>query len=320
MESQAQQQQPITNYITSRGMAHANNPDRIRMYEDRHSRAQLAQREKARAAIERRHDLIKRNQYNPPRSWMTRDISDSDALDLYYQMTYAGKPLVKAHKSRGDDPLSWAQRKEANDARKAAFKAELDRVYSGFSDQRDRELAYAKGRRLARKLQVGEKPKKTAEEVAQDRLRRQYKQIYPNAVLMNEGVDTVLKHFDGEDYTNPVNQEWVGMYPQTMTPQAREKAAKTFAEMTGTLGWMPTYDPKLTTVESAKKVYNPHDYDIRAFDMDMNDFTPANVIIRKKFDIDANGNYVELPEEQWKIVAANGYRLPDPSSKQQYAR
>ena len=167
---------------------------------------------------------------------------------------------------------------------------------------------------------MGDKPKKTAEEIADDRLRRQYRQGFPNAVMMSKDIDVALKHFDGDDYKDPVNPEWVGMYPQTMTPAAREKAARTFAEMTGTLGWMPTYDPKLTTVESAKKVYNPQDYDIKAYDMDMNDFIPANVIIRKKFDIDANGNYVQLPEKDWKIVAANGYRLPDPSSKQQYAR
>ena len=315
--------QPIGNYMISHGMAHANDPARNAAYQQRRTNVLKAQRDRLKAAQQKRHEAILNHTYvDPPRSFMSTDISDQEALNLYYQMAYTGKPLVKAHKSRGEEPLSYAQRKAMNDARKAAFTEELNRVYADpkFKDQRDRELAYIQGRKVARQLQSVSKPKKTKEQIADDRFKRQYRQIYPNAVLMNDKITAALKEFDADDYNEPLNAQWMGMYPQTMAPADREKAARTFAEMTGTLGWMPTYDPKLTTVESAKKIYNPEDYDIKAYDMDMNDFTPANVIIRKKFDIDSQGNYVKLPEPQWKIIAANGYRLPDPSAKQQYAR
>ena len=324
MQDQAEEptNQAIGNYMVSRGMRHANDEERNRLYQERRMKLIQEQRDKRRAAELKRHEAILNKTYNPPRSFMSTDITDQEALNLYYQMAYNGKPLVKAHKSRGEEPLSYAQRKVINDARKAQFTQDLNRVYSDpkFKDQRDKELAYIQGRKLARQLQSLGKEKKSSKQIAEDRFKRQYRRIYPNAVLMGDQIDETLKDFDGEDYTDAENPDWVGMYPQTMKPEDREKAARTFAEMTGTLGWMPTYDPKLTTVESAKKIYNPADYDIKAYDMDMNDFTPANVIIRKKFDINSDGQYVQLPEEQWKIIAANGYRLPDPSPKQQYAR
>ena len=104
--------------------------------------------------------------------------------------------------------------------------------------------------------------------------------------------------------------KWDGKYPQTLNDTEREEAGRMFAEMTGTLGWMPTYDKKLTAKESAAQVFNPNDYDIQAYDMDNNPLTPANVIIRKK-----NSDGTLGP-----ILAANGYRLPNATPSQQLRR
>ena len=318
------QQPPVSqpsNYFTARGMAHANDPRRIHDYETRAQAAVADRARKTRASLQARADAI-RGGHVYPRTYMNSAITDAEALDLYNRITYQDKPLVKARRPRGEDPLSFAQRKAINDARKDAFKADLNRIYTDqrFLDERDKELAYALGRKNARQLQQLPKPKKTPEERAKELLKRQYRHLYPNAIL-DERVEALVKEFDGDDYNNPEHAEWVGQYPQTMSQEEREKAARTFAELTGTLGWMPTYDPRLTTVESAKKVYSPEDYDISAYDMDMNDFTPANVIIRKKFEINpVTGERIDLPPNEWKIVAANGYRLTDPSAQQQYSR
>ena len=318
--------QSASNLFSSHGMRHASNPDRISAYNTRLTNLLEHQTAQRRAALERRIQNIKQGK-EYPRSYMTHNISDEDALKLYYDLTIANKPLVKARKPRGDrPPYSWAERQQQKAARKAAQKAGFDAYFTGkpeYSgwDARDKELAYARGRKIAHQLVSLPRKKMTEQEAADAKLRRQYRQLYPNAVLKPEA-EAILKDkaFDGEDYTNPLHQDWVGQYPQRMDPKKREEAARTFAEMTGMLGWMPTYDARLTTVESAKQLYNPEDYDIQIYDMDMNDYTPGNVIIKKKFDVDRDGNRVELPKSDWKIVAANGYRLPDPSATQQYGR
>ena len=108
MEQQAVQ--PIQNqdndYITSRGMRHAGDETRNRYIQDRMVQARMAQRQKAEEAWKRRYEGMKNHTYNPPRPYMTTDITDQEALNLYYQMAYNGKPLVKAHQPRGQEPLS----------------------------------------------------------------------------------------------------------------------------------------------------------------------------------------------------------------------
>ena len=113
MEQQAEEptNQPIGNYMISHGMAHANDPARNAAYQQRRTNVLKAQRDRLKAAQQKRHEAILNHTYvDPPRSFMSTDISDQEALNLYYQMAYNGKPLVKAHKSRGEEPLSYAQR------------------------------------------------------------------------------------------------------------------------------------------------------------------------------------------------------------------
>ena len=123
-----------------------------------------------------------------------------------------------------------------------------------------------------------------------------------------------LRSVVGNQYPDPFKSHmfntWNGKYPQTLGPNEREEAGRMFAEMTGTLGWMPTYDKKLAAVNSAQQVFNPNDYDIQAYDMDNNPMTPMNVIIRKK-----NSDGTVGP-----IIAANGYRLPNATPSQQLRR
>ena len=123
-----------------------------------------------------------------------------------------------------------------------------------------------------------------------------------------------LQHVVGDPYPDAAKSHmypaWNGKYPQTLSSADREEAGRLFADMTGTLGWMPTYDKKLAAYNSAVQVFNPNDYDIKAYDMDNNPMTPMNVIVRKK-----NSDGTVGP-----IVAANGYRLPNATPSQQLRR
>ena len=322
-------------YGQRRHMKHANASNRQEAYTSAINEIRKRRMEQARNATHKRWTEFGRlspeeqDAYmNKHRNWATVNVSDADALKRY-NLTLAQQPLVPLRSKRiSDDPLSYDQRQLLLAQKKEAFNKLLADTYPDIKDERDRELIFARGRKLERQITKKSHPL-TPEEKIIAREKREYRQVYPNAVLMDGDVDKELQDFDGEDYDDYVNPSWKGVYPQTMPHVEREKAARTFAELTGTLGWMPTYDPKLTTKESAAKVYNSEDYDIKAYDMDMNDFTPANVIIRKKaFKKDGKGAYlrdsqgkrIPLPESEWTTIAANGYRLQDPNQNQQYGR
>ena len=323
-------------YFQRRKMNHSSDTGRQKTFENAINAMRRRRLEQARATTQKRWDtfgnLSREEQQaymNKHRGYMTVNVSDADA-ERRYNMAMENQPLIpKRVKRDSDEPLSYDQRQALLAQRKAQFNQSLQQAYPDITDERDRELLYARGRKLARQ-RMKKSHKLTDEEKALARERRDYRQIFPNAVLKGEDVEEELREFDGDDFTDYVNPGWRGLYPQTMPHEDREKAARTFAELTGTLGWMPTYDPKLTTVESAAKVYNSEDYDIKAYDMDMNDFTPANVIVRKKtFMKDAKGNFIRdpqthkrvpAPETEWTTIAANGYRLQDPNQNQQYAR
>ena len=123
------------------------------------------------------------------------------------------------------------------------------------------------------------------------------------------------KKYVGDKYPQGLHSKkydtWLGKYPQTLAPSDREEAARTFAEMTGTLGWMPTYDRKLASKKSARVVYpDISKYDIQAYDMDNNPLTPENVIIHMKNKDGTLG----------PMIAANGYKLPNATPSQQFRR
>ena len=284
-------------------------PERLNSMIERYNKAERQRAYNAQKAMLRRMqdpDFV--------RSWGTKNkpdvaISSEEALQGYTK--YMKEQPIKRSEPRGEFPDSYKTRKEKRTAKKTALLDQLKQVYPPNSSDKDLMIYYKQGREQYNKMRGYEKRKLTDQEKAERVNRSMIHMTRPAAVI--KYADRV-QAYDGEDYPDEerITGFKAGDYPQ-FDPKIRDKATKMFAELTGTLGIMPTYDPKLATYESARRIYPEEDYDIRLYDMDGDDLTPATLIIKKKYEIDKNGEYQLLPKEDWKIVAVNGYRLPNPS-------
>ena len=271
-----------------------------------------AQRERARKLRESLSRAIQNPDYI--KNWGKKNIPDTPLGDAQiakgYQSYIKNKPIYRPN-PRGEYPLSYAQRKAKREADKAALLESLRAVYPKAKTEKDLMIYYKQGRNMYNEMLGHGRRKLTDQQKNERAVRSMIHASRPAAVI--KYYDKV-KDFDGDNY--PEENRITGFKPGDYTqhdPKIRDKATKMFAELTGTLGLMPTYDPKLTSIESAKRIYPEEDYDIRLFDMDEDDLTPGTLIIRKKYGFDESGNYVILPEKDWQIVAVNGYRLQDPS-------
>ena len=103
----------------------------------------------------------------------------------------------------------------------------------------------------------------------------------------------------------------------TMSKEDRQKHIGAFANLVGTLNVKPIYDPRLTSVESARYVFPEDDYNIQLVDMDQNTLTPGVVVISTKFTT-TNRKGDTIPAGT--IVAVNGYRIQDGSEATSMAR
>ena len=271
-----------------------------------------AQRERARKLRASLSRAIQNPEYL--KNWGKKNIPDTPLSDAQiakgYHTFLKNKPIYQSN-PRGEYPLSYAQRKTKREADKAALLNSLRAAYPEAKTDKDLMIYYKQGRNMYNQMLGHGRRKLTDQEKKERAVRSMIHTSRPAAVI--KYYDKV-QAFDGEDY--PEERRITGFKPGDYTqrdPKIRDKATKMFAELTGTLGIMPTYDPKLTSIESAKRIYPEDDYDIRLFDMDEDDLTPGTLIIRKKYGFDDDGNYVILPENEWQIVAVNGYRLQDPS-------
>ena len=97
---------------------------------------------------------------------------------------------------------------------------------------------------------------------------------------------------------------------QTVPPDQRDDLMINMYKAIGILNATPVYDGRLTTVESASKVYNPKDYLIYTVNADDNILTPGITIIRTKNDsTNSQGQYVPAGS----YVAIGGWTLADAS-------
>ena len=313
-----QSQQPFHYDISKVNQYYSgSHPERLQRMEEQYAKIRKERARKQQLAMQERI-----SDPNFIRNWGTKNKPDhplpTDATLAGYTKFLQTQPISKKTGPRGEFPLSYAQRKAKREASKTGFLNSLRSVYPEGSTEKDLMIYYKQGKDQYNKMLGKEKRQLTAQEKQERINRSMIHSSRPAAVIKYADL---VQQYDGEDY--PDSQRITGFkpgdYPQH-DPAIRDRATKVFAELTGTLGIMPVYDPKLASYESARHIYPEDDYDIKFYDMDEDDLTPATLIIKKKFDIDRQGNYVKLPPEQWKIVAVNGYRLPDPSEASQIRR
>ena len=284
-------------------------PDRLAVMQTKYDKAVRERAAKAREGM-----LARMRDKEYVANWGIKNKPDhylGDEVILKGYTDFMKQQPIKVSMPRGEFPDSYKTRKQKREAKKAAIMDQLRQVFPSGSTEKDLGIYYRRGKEQYNKMRGYEKRKLTDEEKDERVLRSMVHMTRPAAVM--KYADEVQK-YDGVDYPaeERITDFKPGDYPQ-FDPQVRDKAVKMFAELTGTLGIMPTYDPKLTSIESAKRIYPEEDYDIRLYDMDGDDLTPGTLIIKKKYDIDKEGNYVALPQKDWKIVAVNGYRLQNPT-------
>ena len=245
-------------------------------------------------------EALKKARLNP-KPISTATIDPKHALELYNQYVHPDNKLVK--RVIGAGLPSAAERKR----RKEAKKKREDQLFAEWDKPEDREAAIKLGRKMFAAATGRARPKLTPDQRVQRQAKQNLHIVYPNAIYTTDkNVRGYLKSMRGKKYENPTNQNWEGKNYKTLPEEDLTNAENTFAEFTGMLGYMPTYDKKLASLKTAKRAYPADEYDVRAYDMDNDPLTPENVIIRRKKDK--------------RLVAANGYRLTAPNERQQMRR
>ena len=259
----------------------------------------------------------------------------TQSIPLYKQLRYPGDKLVHVGRNKVGHPLTRAERVARNDKSQL-----MNQVYSQFEAPIDKEAAYKQGR-LAYLAATGHaRPELTKDQKDFASARRKDKiafhAYYPQAIYApkpNEEFDSEqtqsyykalrsgLGQFRGTaDYV--AENKWAAD-DGAIDDDDRAAAATAFAEATGVVGFMPTYDPRLTTARSAAQVYPREDYIFEFKDMDNNAATPGNLLIYE-MKRDKKGNVVLDPStnqpQKGRMVAANGYRLSKPNESQQIRR
>ena len=238
-------------------------PDRLNAMIERYNKAERQRALNAQQAMLRRMhdpDFLK--------NWGTKNkpdvVLDSEKTLEGYTKFMQQQP-IKMSEPRGEFPDSYNTRKQKRAAKKTALLTQLKQVYPPNSSDKDLMIYYKQGKEQYNKMRGYEKRKLTDEEKRERVNRSMIHMTRPAAVI--KYADEV-QQYDGETYPaeERITDFKPGDYPQ-FDPQVRDKAVKMFAELTGTLGIMPTYDPKLTSIESAKRIYPEEDYDIRLYDM-----------------------------------------------------
>ena len=265
-----------------------------------------------------------------PKAKSALAINPQQSVPLYSQYMHPNHKLLTINKPKIGHPLSRAERKARNNRQDV-----LNRVYSQFPEEIDKQAALRTGRKAYNEL-LGRGPRAmtNAEKARASALRQDkmaFHAIQPNAIyapVLEDGerdkdyYDAIrggLVTYVGENDYEPENAWAQGEIDE----EDRAKAATAFAEATGVVGFMPTYDPRLTNEASAKQVYPDDDYILEFKDMDDNEATPTNMLIYEKV-YDKDGNLVRDEETgepvKGRMVAANGYRLSKPNEAQQIRR
>ena len=156
-----------------------------------------------------------------------------------------------------------------------------------------------------------EKEAKAQRQFAQREFRRQH----PTGIF-DDSLQNYIKekNYVGEQYKEPRYFAEDSRFQNN--DQYRKMYGDMFAEMTGVLGMEPKFDPRLLSLESAKKVYNTKDYDVQAYDMDNDPTTPYRVVVRKRLR-DRTG---KRTGELGPVIAAGGYHLKPASSANELRR
>ena len=111
---------------------------------------------------------------------------------------------------------------------------------------------------------------------------------------------------------NGVDQSRAGYTLQTLPISERNEQLWNLFKMVGVLNAAPVYDPRLTSVESAERVYSPDDYWIFVWDGDKNVLTPGTVVILTREErLNGKGEIVPAGSP----VAIGGWTLSDATEK-----
>ena len=204
------------------------------------------------------------------------------------------------------------ERRQANKLQQARLMDLFKQKYPGVSEaELKARIADAKEGYLA--FRNGPKPKMTPEEEQGKALYnmrvREWRKTHPTGIY-DEKYKTKLEKYDADDDLYepayiPVNQRFQNSDPY------REYAGDMFAELTGVMGMRPVPDDRLLSLKAAKQVYPEDDYHIAVYDMDHDDNTPYNIVVRPILR-DKYGEVIKDERGQVKlgpIVAANGYKL-----------
>ena len=201
----------------------------------------------------------------------------------------------------------YEERREAQDKRDRALidafrilypNASIYELQARISDAKEAYRRFWKGPKYTPTKE--EKEAKAQRQFAQREFRRQH----PTGIF-DDAAQTYIKEkkYIGDKYDR--NRYFAEDSRFQNADQYREMYGDMFAEMTGVLGMEPKFDPRLLSVESTKKVYNPKDYDIKAYDMDDDPTTPYRIVVRKKLR-DRTG---KLTGNLGPVIAAGGYHL-----------
>ena len=204
------------------------------------------------------------------------------------------------------------ERRQANKLQQAQLMNLFKQKYPGVSEaELKARIADAKEGYLA--FRNGPKPKMTPEEEQGKALYnmrvREWRKTHPTGIY-DDKYKTKLQKYDADDDLYepayiPVNQRFQNSDPY------REYAGDMFAELTGVMGMRPVPDDRLLSLKAAKQVYPEDDYHISVYDMDHDDNTPYNIVVRPILR-DKYGEVIKDERGQVKlgpIVAANGYKL-----------
>ena len=194
-------------------------------------------------------------------------------------------------------PLSLAQRKANARSNRIAIERKLATAYDNPADRFNAEDLLHRQRKVERwqKDHAGKKYwdplTLSVQEADEDYLqnKRALQNIHrslPASITKPEYVpflaNPAIRGIDYSQYDGFKDKNLLGYSFKTMTPDQRNKQIFNLFRMVGVLNLRPTFDERLTSIESAKQVYNETDYNIFLWDADNNILTPGVVVITTK--------------------------------------
>ena len=226
-------------------------------------------------------------------------------------------------------PLSRRERKEQSKISKRQRESRLADAYPDSHDRFEAEDLYERDRKrksMEKELREnkyfdplsGSQQTITPEYRMQRRALQNIHRSLPASITRPEYM-TYLQtpQIRGDQTDIGVDTSLAGYTMQTLPVSERNEQLWNLFKMVGVLNAAPVYDPRLTSVESAKRVYSDKDYLIFMWDGDKNVLTPGTVVIlTRREQMNGKGEFIPAGSP----VAIGGWTLSDATEKKSLDR